>query len=97
VPVFTTTMKDDTEGLFGKITYSEMLDMLKTRINNFKSEVSFDNRNKTKKTVISKINCSEHTLGETPCLLLQISAFNTNFYDGYFEADEKFQFKGTTN
>jgi hypothetical protein len=24
-----------------------------------------------------------------PCLLLQVSAFNTNFYDGYFEADKK--------
>jgi hypothetical protein len=89
VPVFTTTMKDDTEGLFGKITYSELLDVLKAKINGFQSEVCFDNRNKTKKTVISKINFSEHILGEVPCLLLQISAFNTNFYDGYFEAAEK--------
>ncbi|MDR2126928.1 MAG: hypothetical protein LBP63_08875 [Prevotellaceae bacterium] len=56
VPVFTTTMKDDTEGLFGKTTFSEMVDMLKKRINDFKSEVVFENRNKTKKTVISKIN-----------------------------------------
>jgi hypothetical protein len=89
VPVFTTTMKDDTEGLFGKVSYSEMLDVLKTKINNFQSEVSFENRNKTKKTVISKINFIENTLGEVPCLLLQISAYSTNFYDGYFEAEEK--------
>jgi hypothetical protein len=66
---------------------------LKTKINDFKSEYSFENRNKTKKTVISKINFTEHILGSenVPCVLLQISAFNTNFYDGYFEADEKIQ------
>jgi len=91
VPVFTTTMKDDTEGFFGKVTYTEMLDVLKNKINAFKSEISFENRNKTKKTVISKINFTEHTLGETPCLLLQVSAFITNIYDGYFEASEKIQ------
>ena len=91
VPVFTTTMQDDTEGLFGKVTYLEMIDMLKTKIGAFKSEISFENRNKTKKTVISKINFTEHILGETPCLLLQVSAFITNMYDGYFEASEKIQ------
>jgi hypothetical protein len=41
VPVFTTTMEDDTEGFFGKTTYSDMLDFLKTKINDFKSEYSF--------------------------------------------------------
>jgi len=91
VPVFTTTMKDDTEKLFGKITYSDMLDVLKTKINDFRSEISFANRNKTKQTVISKIAFTEHILGaeNVPCLLLQISAYTTNFYDGYFEAGEK--------
>lgn len=89
VPVFTTTMKDDTEGLFGKISRADMIEVIKNKINAFKTEVSFENRNKTKKTVISEINFTEHTLGNIPCLLLQVSAFNTNFYDGYFEADEK--------
>lgn len=89
IPVFTTTMRDDTEGFFGKITYLDMLNALKSKINDFKIEISFENRNKTKKTVISKINYTEHILGQVPCILLQISAFNTNFYDGYFEADEK--------
>jgi len=91
VPVFTTTMKDDTEGLFGKVTYSEMVEMLKSKINAFKSEISFENRNKTKRTVISKIDFTEQFLGENPCLLMRVSAFNTNMYDGYFEADEKIQ------
>ena len=91
VPVFTTTMKDDTEGLFGKITYSDMLETIKSKINAFKSEISYENRNKTKKKVISKISFIEQVLGEIPCLLLQISAFNTNIYDGYFEAIEKIQ------
>jgi hypothetical protein len=50
-----------------------MIDMLKNKINNFKTEVSFENRNKTKKTIISKINPTEHTLknDNVPCLLLQ--------------------------
>lgn len=91
VPVFTTTMKDETEGLFGKITYSDMMEIVKNRIIAFKSEIGFENRNKTKRTVISKINFTEHILGETPCLLLQVSAFITNMYDGYFEANEKIQ------
>jgi hypothetical protein len=34
-------MKDDTEGLFGKTAYSDMLDFLKAKINDFKSEYSF--------------------------------------------------------
>jgi hypothetical protein len=91
VPVFTTTMKDDIEGIFGKNTYSDMLNSLKIKIKDFKSEYSFENRNKTKRTVISKISFTDFTLGERPCILLQISAFNTNIYDGYFEADEKIQ------
>jgi len=89
IPIFTTEMFDDSDGLFGRMTYSEMIDGLKTKINSIQSESSFDNRNKTKKTVISKVNFTEHTIGEVPSLLLQISAYSTNITDGYFEATEK--------
>ena len=89
IPIFTTEMFDDTDGLFGRMTYSEMIDGLKTKINSIQSESSFDNRNKTKKTVISKVNFTEHTIGEVPSLLLQVSAYSTNITDGYFEATEK--------
>ena len=54
--------------------------------------ISSDNRNKTKKTVISKIIPSDVKIGDVPALLLQINAFNTNLYDGYFEGSERIQF-----
>ena len=92
VPVYTTEIIEETNSLFG-ISYSEMIDTIKSKIKNFKSELSFENRNKTKKTVIHKVEYSEHNLGLTPCLLLQISAYSTNLYDGYFEAEEKIQFQ----
>lgn len=92
VPVYTTEIIEETNCLFG-ITYAEMVNAIKTKIDHFQSELSFENRNKTKKTVINKVVYTEHTLGTTPCLLLQISAYNTNLYDGYFEAEEKIPFQ----
>ena len=92
MPVYTTSMMDDVEGLFGKTTYEELISFLKGRLSSFVSPISTDNRNKTKKTVISKINSIEVSIGDVPALLLQINAFNTNLYDGYFEGNEKINF-----
>jgi hypothetical protein len=92
VPVYTTEMIEEQNMLFG-ITYDEMISAIKGKITNFQSELSFENRNKTKRTVISKITYTGHTLGNTPCLLLQISAYSTNLLDGYFEAEQKIEFK----
>lgn len=92
MPVYTTSMIDKEEGLFGKATYEDMITFLKNRLASFSSPISTDNRNKTKKTVISKINPTQVTIGDVPALLLQINAFNTNLYDGYFEGNEKINF-----
>lgn len=92
MPVYTTSTMDREEGMFGKATYEEMMAFLKNRLSSFSSPISTDNRNKTKKTVISKINSSQVTIGDVPALLLQINAFNTNLYDGYFEGNEKINF-----
>jgi hypothetical protein len=92
VPVYTTEIIEEDNCLFG-ITRAEMISAIKVKITNFQSELSFENRNKTKKTVISKITSTDHVLGDVPCLLLQISAYNTNLYDGYFEAEEKIEFQ----
>ena len=92
MPVYTTSMIDQEEGLFGKATYEDMITFLKNRLSSFSSPISTDNRNKTKKTVISKINSTQVTIGDVPALLLQINAFNTNLYDGYFEGNEKINF-----
>ena len=92
MPVYTTSMMDDVEGLFGKTTYEELISFLKSRLSSFVSPIFTDNRNKTKKTVISKINPTDVSIGDVPALLLQINAFNTNLYDGYFEGNEKINF-----
>lgn len=92
MPVYTTSTMDKEEGMFGKATYEEMIAFLINRLSSFSSPISTDNRNKTKKTVISKINSTQVTIGDVPALLLQINAFNTNLYDGYFEGSEKINF-----
>lgn len=92
MPVYTTSMIDKEEGLFGKATYEDMITFLKNRLSSFSSPISTDNRNKTKKTVISKIKSTQVAIGDVPTLLLQINAFNTNLYDGYFEGNEKINF-----
>lgn len=92
MPVYTTYMMDEEEGLFGKATYADLIAFLKKRLSSFSSPISTDNRNKTKKTVISKIDYIDVLIGNVPALLLQINAFNTNLYDGYFEGNEKIYF-----
>lgn len=89
MPVYTTYLMDKEEGLFGKVTYEEMITFLKNNLSSSSLPISSDNRNKTKKTVISKITPTEVKIGDIPALLLQINAFNTNLYDGYFEGSEK--------
>ena len=94
IPVFTTIINSAESDMFGRITYKDMISDIINRIKSFSTPIDCgDSRNKTKKTIISKIDYKEYTLGEIPCLLLQISAFNTNLYDGYFEANEKIPFQ----
>ncbi|TXH21289.1 MAG: hypothetical protein E6Q95_04095 [Chitinophagaceae bacterium] len=96
VPVYTTEMIENAQDMFGGITYENMLSYLRSKINSFKESggtVDFDNRNKTRKTVINGINFTEHQAGETSGVLMQISAYSTNLYDGYLEAEEKINFK----
>ena len=92
MPVFTTHMMDYVEGFLKRVTYDEMISYLKGKLANYTLPISSDNRNKTKKTVISKIIPSDVKIGDVPALLLQINAFNTNLYDGYFEGSERIQF-----
>ena len=54
MPVYTTSMMEQEEGLFGRVTYQDMISLLKERLKSFSSPISTDNRNKTKKMVINK-------------------------------------------
>lgn len=89
IPVYTTTMMDQTVGLFEDVSYNDMIKMIKSKLLKFSTPISSSNRNKTKQTVIKTITCHDINIESVPALLLQISAFNTNIYDGYFEANEK--------
>lgn len=55
MPVYTTSMIEQEEGLFGRVTYQDMISLLKERLKSFSSPISTDNRNKTKKMVVNKI------------------------------------------
>lgn len=92
MPVYTTSIMEQVDGLFDRVSYPDMISFLKSRLSKFVSPISSDNRNKTKKTVISKITPIDISIGTVPSLLLQINAFNTNLYDGYFEGSEKINF-----
>lgn len=52
MPVYTTSMMEQEDGLFGKATDQDMISLLKDRLKSFSSPISTDNRNKTKKMVI---------------------------------------------
>lgn len=96
VPVYTTNMIENVQDMFGGITYENMLSFIKEKLMKFKSNnniIQFENRNKTRRTIINKIDFTEHRRGETSAILMQISAYSTNLYDGYFEAEEKINFK----
>lgn len=94
VPVYTTEIIENPNDMFGGVSYEDMIKFIKTKIDFFNSntkELSFDNRNKTKKTVIDKISFND--IESKKGLLVQISAYTTNHYDGYFEAEEKINFE----
>ena len=92
VPVFSTEIIEEGNVLFGD-TYQNLIDSIKQRINDYDGRLSFENRNKTQRTVVSNISYTDHYIGETPCLLLQISAYSTNLFDGYFEDEKRHQFE----
>lgn len=92
MPVYTTSVIEKKKDLFGKVTFPDMISLLKKRLESFSNPISTNNRNKTKEMVISKIQPFDVFIGDVPSLLLQINAFNTNLYDGYFEGSQKINF-----
>ena len=92
VPVFSTEIIEEGNVLFSD-TYQNLIGAIKQKLNDYDGRLSFENRNKTQRTVVSNINCTDHTIGGIPCILLQISAYSTNLFDGYFEDEERHQFE----
>jgi hypothetical protein len=97
VPVFTTEIFEKPHDIFGGISVEHMKTFIIKKINDYNEKqelLSFENRNKTKKTLVSEI---KHHTNEsiTDAILLQVSAYSTNHYDGYLEASEKIPFEKT--
>lgn len=92
VPVFSTELIVEGNILFGD-TYQNLINAIKQKINDYDGRLSFENKNKTQRTVVNNINCTDHTIGNIPCLLLRISAYSTNLFDGYFEDEKRHQFE----
>ncbi len=95
VPVYTSEIIEDPQDLFGGISYQDMHRYLVKNIETFYNgdPITYDNRNKTRRIVINKVEFTEHKVGDSNALLLKVSAYVTNLYDGYFEAEEKINFK----
>lgn len=87
VPVYTSRQydKNDTCDLFGKITYDDMIEGIKSKILSTSSNRIINCRNKVKQTVISDISISEKKIEDRPCLLLNISSYDTNLGSGYYQ------------
>jgi hypothetical protein len=62
VPVYTTEIFERPNDMFGGVAIPDMVNFLKKKINKFKIDkgsISYENRNKTKNTVINNIDFTE--------------------------------------
>lgn len=91
IPVFVTQIIENTGDELFPITYEDLIKVVKDKVSNFNEPISKVPKNKTKTSVIQSVTYSDIKIGDTPSLLLQVSAYNTNFYDGYLESEEKVQ------
>jgi len=96
VPVISSELILKGNDLFGGISFSDMLNYAKVKISNYKlleSKISKNSRNKVQTKEIANVDYIDCLIGTRPCMLLQISAYNTNLYDGYVETDQKINLK----
>lgn len=49
MPVYTTSIMEQVDGLFDRVSYPDMISFLKSRLSKFVFPISSDNRNKTKR------------------------------------------------
>jgi len=94
VPVFLTDEKETSEekDLFGNTMSSQMISIVKEQIksynNNRNQHVTSDKRSKTSVTGVNKIEFTDCKIHGTECLLLQVTAYRTKLYDGYYQGSE---------
>lgn len=96
VPVYSSELIIKGNDLFGGVTFKDMICYAKKKINEYQSQeskVSRNKRNKVQKKEIDNVECIDCCIGDRPCALLKISAYNTNLLDGYLETDQKIKLK----
>jgi hypothetical protein len=92
VPVYTSELMDKTNPNCGGLNYEEMIQFIVDKIsayNNLSDKVSTKKRNKTPIKQIDRIVVTTHKISNQSCVLLKISASNTNHRDGYVEIQGK--------
>jgi hypothetical protein len=96
VPVYSSELILKGNDLFGGVSYYDMINYAKKKIAEYQNQegkVSKNRRNKVQKKEIENVECIDCLIGERPCALLKISAYNTNLFDGYLETDQKIKLK----
>ncbi|MBN2348625.1 MAG: hypothetical protein JXJ22_07310 [Bacteroidales bacterium] len=92
VPVFTSEPILKGKDLFGGVSHVDMIQYVHKKVSAYKEnidKVSRNKRNKVQKKEIDNVNCIDCSIGDRPCVILQITAYNTNLFDGYVETDKK--------
>ncbi|MCU0352044.1 MAG: hypothetical protein MUF43_14650 [Flavobacterium sp.] len=95
IPVYVSELIDKPFDLFGGITAQHMISSIKSKLddyNNNRGEIKNAKRNKTFEKHIKGINYQEVMIGQVKSLLLKVTAFTTNYQDGFFEKERKIEF-----
>lgn len=92
IPVYISELKEGSDAIFGGISYREMIDKVKFKINEFNAysdNIKVGRKHKVFEKHIKHIGYTEANFNGDPGLLLKITAFNTNYQDGFFEDKER--------
>jgi len=92
VPVYTSELMEDSHENSGGKTFTEMVQFITNKITLYNGQdikVSIDKRNKTPLKQIESIEIILCAISDRPCILMKISAFNTNLFDGFVDIDGK--------
>lgn len=92
VPVYISELLESSDEIFGGISYPEMINKIKDKIDLFNensSSIKVERKNKVFVKQVKNIEYFDASFSEDPALLLRITAFNTNYQDGFFEESER--------
>lgn len=92
VPVYTSEPILKGNDLFGGVSFDDMNRFVHKKVQDYKltnDKVSRNKRNKVQKKEIDQVSSIDCLIAGRPSVILQISAYNTNLFDGYVETDKK--------